>query len=84
MGRHTGESLQPGTYAPAFCSGGGMQPGSVTEGHATSCGRGRRIDVFARHYIEKMPGHFYTDSVYMPAPINRRVISYLKMGMTLG
>jgi len=33
---------------------------------------------------KKMPGHFCPDSVYMPAPINRRVIRYLKMGMTLG
>jgi hypothetical protein len=29
-----GASLQPGTYAPAFYIGGGVLPGSATEGHA--------------------------------------------------
>jgi len=33
---------------------------------------------------KKMPGHFCPDSVYMPAPINRRVICHRKRGMTLG
>ncbi len=48
-GMQAGESIQPSTYAPAFCNGGEVPPGSATEGHATFCGRGRRIDVFARH-----------------------------------
>jgi hypothetical protein len=33
---------------------------------------------------KKMPGHFCPDRVYMPAPINRRVIRHRKRGMTLG
>jgi hypothetical protein len=33
---------------------------------------------------KKMPEYFCPDSVYMPVPINRRVIRHRKMGMTLG
>jgi hypothetical protein len=33
---------------------------------------------------KKIPGHFCPDSVYLPAPINRRVICHRKIGMTLG